>query len=203
MPSSPRVHTAAVKTDGSLARVARQVSGLACAMMLMMHTLPAAAAETDSGLPASVEASGQKFARVGGDDLKLVGFRIYHASLWSPSGRYRPDQPLALNLRYERGFSRQELVDITVSAWKKLGLDDAASNKWSKQLLDLWHDVEKGDTVTTVVIPGGETRFYSSNGMLGRIEDRKFGPAFLGIWVDERTQLPDLRAALLGLNKDH
>ena len=31
---------------------------------------------------------------------------------------------------------------------------------------------------------------------------KEFGPAFLGIWLDERTLLPELRTSLLGLKRD-
>jgi Chalcone isomerase-like len=162
----------------------------------------AAAAEQPDSLPAAVQSEGMDFKPVGSGDLKLFGFRVYHASLWSSSGRYRPDEPLALNLLYHRDFSRAELVDITLSAWKKRGTGtDAQRNEWAGSLTRLWQDVRAGDTLTTVVIPGDETRFYNATGELGRIEDKEFGPAFLGIWLDEQTQLPELRTALLGLKR--
>ena len=55
--------------------------------------------------------------------------------------------------------------------------------------------------MTTVVLPGGETRFYDAQRYLGSIADPAFGPAFLRIWLDERTRgtrLEGLRKALLG-----
>jgi len=42
--------------------------------------------------------------------------------------------------------------------------------------------------------------FYSATGYLGAIEDPEFARVFFAIWLDPRTQTPDLRAALLGRN---
>jgi hypothetical protein len=159
---------------------------------------PALAAAA-SDLPAAVRNEGFELAQVGGDDLSLYGFRVYHASLWAPSGRYEPANPLALSLHYRRGFTKQRLVDITLSAWGKAGIGSEAQRKaWASRLLHIWRDVAKDDILAAVVVPGRETRFYNAAGLLGRIEDKEFGPAYLGIWLDEKTILPELRAALLG-----
>ena len=61
-----------------------------------------------------------------------------------------------------------------------------------------WWDVAPGDNVTTVVVPGGATRFYDGRGFRGRIDDPDFGPAFLSIWLDSRSVVGDLRVRLLG-----
>jgi hypothetical protein len=150
-------------------------------------------------LPAVVHGEGLELAPVGGDELSLYGFRVYYATLWAPAGRYQPEQPAAFSLHYRRGFTKQRLVDITLSAWTKVGTGTEAQRKaWTMQLLRIWHDVTKGDILTAVVIPGRETRFYNAAGLLGRIEDKEFGLAYLGIWLDEKTLLPELRASLLG-----
>ncbi len=160
--------------------------------------MPALAAAA-SDLPAAVRSEGFELAPVGGDELSLYGFRVYHASLWAPSGRYEPAMPHALSLHYRRGFTKQRLVDITLSAWGKAGVGSEAQRKaWASRLLHIWHDVAKDDILAAVVVPGRETRFYNAAGLLGRIEDKEFGPAYLGIWLDERTLLPELRASLLG-----
>lgn len=159
---------------------------------------PMLAPASTPSLPASVRAEA-RWQLVGSDELRLFGVRIYQASLWSPDGEYRPSAPLVFNLLYRRGFSREELVEITDSAWQKLGTASESRQQWSTQLETLWQDVEVGDVLTTVVTPGGETRFHNESGSLGRIDDPAFGPAFLAIWLDPRTQLPDLRESLLGL----
>ena len=38
----------------------------------------------------------------------------------------------------------------------------------------------------------------TSSGLVGRIDDPEFGPAFLAIWLDPRSIVRDLRVQLLG-----
>jgi hypothetical protein len=58
--------------------------------------------------------------------------------------------------------------------------------------------VTPGDQLIARYDPGGATRFYGNDGLLGVIDDPKFGPAFLGIWLHPQTRAAELRAALLG-----
>lgn len=197
MNPAPPQRTASPRTRERRARAAAMLATVA-ALWLSSGVPAFAAAATD--LPPVIRQDGFEFAPVGGDELSLYGFRVYHASLWAPSGRYHPEQPTAFTLHYRRGFTKQRLVEITQSAWAKAGVGtDAQRKAWANRLLGIWHDVAKGDILAAVVVPGRETRFYNAAGLLGRIEDKEFGPAYLGIWLGENTLLPDLRTSLLGL----
>lgn len=162
--------------------------------------LPGAARAAD--LPQSVRASGYELSQVGQGRLTWLGFGIYEASLWTPDGRFegfKPGQPVALTLWYERRFSRAQLIDITTGEWERLALARPEQRAtWAKALNELWRDVARGDNMTAVVIPGGETRFYDRDGLVGTVTDPAFGPAYLRIWLDSRSAVQDLRVALLG-----
>jgi hypothetical protein len=167
-------------------------------LTLACLSLPAAAAE----LPPRVRADGFELKQVGKGRLTWLGFGIYEAGLWTPDGQFRdfePGEPVALSLSYERGFSRSQLIEITTGEWSRLGLASQAQREaWSRTLAGLWKDVRKGDNMTAVVVPGGDTRFYDATGLVGRVEDPSFGPAYLRIWLDQRSAVADLRVALLG-----
>ena len=162
--------------------------------------LPGAARAAD--LPQSVRASGYELSQVGQGRLTWLGFGIYEASLWTPDGRFedfKPGQPVALTLWYERRFTRAQLIDITSGEWERLALARPEQRAaWAKTLNELWRDVARGDNMTAVVIPGGETRFYDRDGLVGTVTDPAFGPAYLRIWLDSRSAVQDLRVALLG-----
>lgn len=153
-------------------------------------------------LPPPVAANQYGLQQVGRGELRWLGFGIYEASLWTADGRYAgfsPGAPVALSLWYQRKFTREQLVDITTGEWQRLGVAaPEARKRWEADLRRLWRDVERGDNLTALVIPGRETRFYDATGLLGRIEDPAFGPAFLSIWLDSRSAVRDLRAQLLG-----
>lgn len=159
-------------------------------------------AEAAADLPPAVQQDGFRLGQVGEGRLTWLGFGIYEASLWTPEGRFsgfRDGEPVALALWYERKFTRRQLIDITAGEWERLELAPAAVRAtWSRELERIWQDVDRGDNLTAVVVPGRETVFYDDQGLLGHLRDPDFGPAFLRIWLDSRTAIQDLRVQLLG-----
>jgi len=200
-PPAARTRTAAAAIDparsGWLRR--RPTPRASLAVLLALGTLATAARAT---LPPPVLATPDlQLREVGRGDLRWFGFDIYEASLYSPDGRFtglEPGRPVALSLWYRRSFSRAELLRITTGEWARLRLAPPdASRRWAEQLARLWTDVRRGDNLTAVVVPGGETRFYDAARLLGRVEDPAFGPAYLSIWLDPRSAVSGLRAELL------
>lgn len=176
------------------------VLALAAAWLLLAGGTAAA-----STLPGPVLAAEYNLQRVGAGKLSWLGQPIYDASLWTAQGRftgYAQGEPVALSLWYQRHFSRDTLLRITETAWKRLGTVPAERRKqWLASLRTFWSDVHPGDNVTTVVVPGRATRFYDARGYMGEIDDPDFGPAFLSIWLDSRSVVADLRVQLLGLDR--
>ena len=67
----------------------------------------------------------------------------------------------------------------------------------------IWPDINEGDELIIYVNKAGQSIFYSdisdvSTQELGVIKDEEFGPAFLDIWLSEKTSEPELRVKLLG-----
>lgn len=155
-----------------------------------------------SSLPDPVVDNQYSLRMVGAGELRWLGFPIYDASLWTSSGRhagFTAGDTVALSLWYRRSFTRDQLLDITETAWRKLGqVDPDQRERWLAELRSFWTDVVPGQNVTTVVLPGGATRFYDQRGRFGEVDDPAFGPAFLSIWLDPRSVVSDLRIRLLG-----
>jgi hypothetical protein len=61
----------------------------------------------------------------------------------------------------------------------------------------LFPDVGSGQRLAGVNLPGQGVRFYFDGRFVGAIDDAAFARAFFAIWLDERTQAPTLREALL------
>lgn len=162
----------------------------------------AAACATAAPLPAPVIEQGYPLRKVGTGELRWLGFAIYEASLWTTTGRYSgfgPDETVALSLGYQRAFTRDELLRVTETAWRKLGQPEVSQReRWLAELRREWTDVAPGHNVTTVVLPGGPTHFYDQRGRFAEVEDPAFGPAFLAIWLDPRSVVGELRIQLLG-----
>jgi hypothetical protein len=155
-----------------------------------------------SSLPDPVVDNRYALRMVGAGELRWLGFPIYDASLWTSSGRHAgitSGETVALSLWYRRSFTRDELLKVTETAWRKLGqVEPAQRELWLAELRGFWTDVAPGQNVTTVVLPDGPTRFYDQRGRFGQVGDPDFGPAFLSIWLDPRSVVGDLRIRLLG-----
>ena len=143
------------------------------------------------------------------DNVKLVGqgqfsylfWDLYQAQLYTADGNwsgYQQSAPFVLKLTYQRDISKADFIEATVDQWKHLqGKVSAQHQDWAKQLDTLWTDVKKGDQLSCVLLADGTVQFYFNDKLLGDVTDPAFGPAFLDIWLSEKTSAPKLRKQLL------
>lgn len=148
----------------------------------------------------------ESLTRDGQGTLSWLGLKVYDATLWTESGDFTArgfDQRIALRIDYHRSIPARRLVTTTRKEWGRLSRqpdvpDLAQADDWLVQVAAIWPDVKPGDFILTVVEPGGASRFFGPEGLLGVIEDPAFGPAFLAIWLHPETSRPRLRTALIG-----
>ena len=138
---------------------------------------------------------------VGGGDLRVFGFRVYTARLWSTGAPLNGDQPFALELTYHRAITREELVEASVDEIKRTSpgpVSDAQIAQWQTQMEQAFVDVQAGSKITGVYLPGREARFYVGEKLHHVVQDPQFAKAFFDIWLSPKTRNPDLRDQLLG-----
>lgn len=125
-------------------------------------------------------------------------FRFYRASLFQ-AGPMDGNHPFALDLLYMRNLSAEQIVQTSVEEMLRLrpGCQDQA-NGWGDLLHSFIPDVGLGDRLVGVFAPGRGVSFFSGHQFLGLVDSEAFADAFGAIWLDEKTQSPNLRAALLG-----
>ena len=163
-------------------------AGLAAAALL------AALAAQASPLPQLTD-----FKPVGSGTLRFLGLPIYDATLWSPGGAWAANRPFALELRYARSFSGSAIARRSIEEIRGLrALPSATLMRWEQQMKALIPDVQAGDRLTAVRMPGKGVAFYRDTRKLGQIDDEAFAEAFFDIWLNPATRVPDLRARLLG-----
>lgn len=146
------------------------------------------------------------------DNVKLVGqgqfsylfWDLYQAQLYTADGlwsNYQQSSPVVLKLTYQRAISKDDFIEATVDQWKHLqGKVSAQHQQWATQLEQLWTDVKKGDQLSCVLMADGTVQFYFNDKLLGDVTDTAFGPAFLDIWLSEKTSAPKLRKKLLNIS---
>jgi surfactin synthase thioesterase subunit len=138
---------------------------------------------------------------VGKGRLRWWGFHVYDAALWSRDGRWQADAPFVLDIVYARQVSAAQLAETSIDEMRRLGVSDEAKlARWDAAMRSVFPDVQSGSRLIGIYRPQRGAQFHSATRLLGSIDDPEFARLFFGIWLDRRTQKPELRAALLGGN---
>ena len=143
----------------------------------------------------------QSAALVGEGNFSVFGFKLYRAELWSEHVPVNYDVQFALHLTYLRGITRKQLADTGIGEIKRQAsgtIPAETLNRWHDDMLRAFRDVEPGDELSAVFLPGKGIRFYSGENETGEFDDPAFARAFFGIWLDDSTRAPSLRKRLLG-----
>jgi hypothetical protein len=138
---------------------------------------------------------------IGGGDLRVFGFRVYTARLWSTANPLSADKPFALELTYHRDITRDELVEASVDEIKRTSpvpVSEEQISQWQAQMAQAFVDVQAGSKITGVYLPGREARFYVGEKLQHVVQDPQFAKAFFDIWLSPKTRNPELREQLLG-----
>ena len=152
-------------------------------------------------LPPAVAAQHPEFDRVGGGEMRWLGFKLYDAALWaSARGEAAMGDAHVLSIRYARAISSERLVSVSLDEMRRLGVaDEARLARWGEALAAALPSVQAGDTLAALHRPGEGARFWHQGQPSGEIRDAELARAFFAIWLDPRTREPELRAQLLGL----
>src|SRR5690606_33042029 len=85
---------------------------------------------------------------MGGGELRIFGFAIYDAELWSvaraPADAVAMRAPFALQLSYRRSISRDDLVEASLKEIRRLAArepDPAQLRRWEDEMQQAFVDV--------------------------------------------------------------
>lgn len=133
--------------------------------------------------------------------LRVWGFEVYDARLWAPATfRYAqyPEHAFALELQYLRRLEGAAIASTSLSEMRRVGsFTDAQAQSWGAALRGIFPNVGPGDRITGVNLPGVGAEFWVNGQRVGAVADPIFARVFFGIWLNERTSEPQLRAKLL------
>jgi Chalcone isomerase-like len=134
--------------------------------------------------------------------LTYFGLHVYDARLWVQDGFKAAEfirAPLALELEYARTLYGKLIAERSLDEMKRGGdITEAKAAEWLAQMKTLFTDVNKGDRITGIQVPGVATRVFINGKLRGEVRDAEFTKLFFGIWLSPRTSEPKLRDALLG-----
>lgn len=138
---------------------------------------------------------------IGQGELSMFGFRIYSARLLGASAQFDPQQPFALELTYHRAISRDDLVEASldqISRQTAIAPTSEQLQGWQVEMQKAFVDVDSGQQIIGVYLPGRGSQFYVGEQLQHEIADPLFAQAFFAIWLGTDTSEPDLRKQLLG-----
>lgn len=133
--------------------------------------------------------------------LRVWGFEVYDARLWTPSG-FKHTQaaqfPFALELQYLRKLDGSAIASRSIDEMRRVGsFSDAQAQTWLEAMRDMFPNVASGERITGINLPGKGAEFWVNGQRVGVVKDETFARLFFGIWLDERTSEPKMRAQLL------
>jgi hypothetical protein len=170
-------------------------------VLALLCAAPSAAVNVPAELPPAVCNVLETCRMVGKGRLRWWGFHVYDAALWSRDGRWQADAPYVLDIVYARNVTTAQLAETSIDEIRRLGVSDASKlARWDAAMRNTFPDVQPGDRLIGIYRPQRGAQFYSATRLLGTIDDPEFARRFFSIWLDPRTQKPELRAALLSGN---
>jgi len=168
--------------------------GLGCVLALWaLGTLAQDTRPELSGVPGVKPQTVNRFA--------VWGFDVYDARLWTPPDfevQHYPRHTFALELQYLRKLQGQAIAERSIDEMRRIGqASPAQTSEWLQTLRRLMPDVVQGDRITGVHLPDQGAEFWVNGQRAGLLGDPQFARLFFGIWLDERTSEPQLRAKLI------
>ena len=169
-------------------------------LALALAGAPGAALLANTPEP-TVDAALKEHRAVGQARLRVWGFEVYDASLWTAPGfdaqRYA-EHRFGLELSYLRSFKGADIAERSIDEMKDLAtIEPAQATRWTKAMSSLFPDVKRGDRITGVHVPGSGARFYLNGQLRATVDDPAFSARFFGIWLSPNTSAPQLRTALI------
>ena len=163
------------------------------------------AAQTPAAPPAPAEvAAALVSAQLQGEGrLRFFGLRVYDARLWSGatrvSGANREGTPFALELVYARSLDGKLIAERSLKEMRRQrDITEEEATRWLSAMRTLFPDVNEGDRLTGIHLPGMGARFAFNGQPVGDVRDPEFARLFFGIWLAAQSSEPALRDALLG-----
>jgi hypothetical protein len=119
----------------------------------------------------------------------------------APGFSLRPSHPSFFRpgeLQYLRKLEGSAIASRSIDEMRRLGsFTDAQAQAWLTVMREMFPNVSVGERITGINLPGEGAEFWVNGLRVGVVKDVNFARLFFGIWLDERTSEPKMRAQLL------
>lgn len=133
--------------------------------------------------------------------LQRLMFVAYKASLWTDATAWSYDAPFALSITYNMDFTKDDLIDRTISEMAGQSESPCPAESYRALLDKAFTDVKDGERFTALYTAKKSVRFYHNGTFMSDIADPVFAKRFFDIWLSPNTTEPALRRGLLKVSE--
>lgn len=151
--------------------------------------------------PAEIATTIKQTTPYGEGKLQRLVITAYKASVWTDAHAWSYDAPFALSITYNMGFTKDELVDRTISEMAAQSESPSPAEGYRDALSKAFASVKDGDRFTALMTAKKSVRFYHNGKLTSEVADAVFAKRFFDIWLSSKTSEPSLRRGLLRLSE--
>lgn len=141
------------------------------------------------GAPAPLPYDG--FTAVGSANYWLGPFKLYRATLLSPTASFDANSPYALKLEYSRSIPATKIANATIIEMARLSNQPEDTYDGMRgELETCFGDVDKGDVITGYKRSENVTEFTLNGTLRCTIDKPNFSAHFFAIWLDPAGRYP-------------
>ena len=168
---------------------------------VFLLVMPVIAAAGAYAKPPEIASVIKQAAPHGEGKLQRLLFVAYKASLWTDAKPWSYNAPFALSITYNMGFTKEELVDRTISEMAGQSESPAPAESYRNVLNQAFTDVKDGERFTALMTAKKSVKFYHNGTFMSEIADPVFAKRFFDIWLSSKTTEPSLRSGLLRVSE--
>ena len=136
---------------------------------------------------------------LGAVTFRWLGVTLYEAVLFTPGGKgFSWAQPMALQLRYAREISRENLIKATMTELGRMEGARADHGAIETKLAQCFRDVGKGDRFTAAPKGAGRVDLYFNGSRTCTLNHPNIRERFLSIWLSDQARSTRLSRQLRG-----
>lgn len=166
--------------------------------LVTLLALPALPAWAEKGMNVITSAVPQAAPR-GEVTMRWYGFRLYDATLFTPSGaRFDWDKPVALRLIYARSIPKDAFLTATLAELERIEGPRADHSQIANKLVPCFRDAGSGDHFIAESETPNQVSLWFNGTKTCDLRHSQIRERFLGIWLSDRSRSVKLSKRLRG-----
>ena len=134
--------------------------------------------------------------------MRFLGLKVYDIQLETTSAWADHEfatNPLRMKLTYAMKLEGSLIAERSLIEMRRFAkISSQQSMQWLALMQSAFPNVQKGDSLIGEADGAGNVQFWHNDKPTASYNDPDFARLFFGVWLDEKTSAPAIRASLLG-----